>query len=142
MAFSRGAAYALGFATQQPDLLKGIIICDFPAHYKNFTPSWLERSLANPNIKPHVAKGLFHETKEVTLWDELEKIRCPVLVLRGGNEGSFLSAEEAEIYKRKLQYVEVVVFEESGHCLWEPDQEKFIKAIHKFLNQIDHKYVG
>ncbi|MEX2461681.1 MAG: alpha/beta hydrolase [Paenibacillaceae bacterium] len=134
----KGAAYALGFATQYPDLLKGLIVCDFPARYKKFTSIWLERSLANPNVKPHVTRGLFHETEEVTLWDELENIRCPVLVLRGGKEGSFLSAEEAEIYKSKLQNVEVVVFEESGHSLWEPDQEKFIKIIHKFLNQLDH----
>jgi pimeloyl-ACP methyl ester carboxylesterase len=137
MAFSRGVAYALGFATQNPNVLKGLIICDYPAQYKKFGTDWVERSLSNPNAKPHVIKALFEETEEVSLWEQLQNIQCPVLVIRGGKVGSFLSEEDAEQYKNNFQSVEIVVFEDSSHSLWEPDEERFLSTIHNFLQKVD-----
>jgi ketosteroid isomerase-like protein len=40
-------------------------------------------------------------------------------------------------YQRHLSHVEVVVFSDSGHMLWKPDYERFIKTIQAFLSKID-----
>lgn len=137
MAFSRGAAYACGFAVQRPELLKGLIICDFPARYAKFSPEWLQRCLANPQTNSDVVQAIFDETEEVDLWDQLQAIACPVLVIRGGKEGAFLSEADAQRYQDRLKYVEVVVFEDSAHALWEPDKARFQQTIQHFLKQID-----
>ncbi|NRF94483.1 alpha/beta hydrolase [Paenibacillus frigoriresistens] len=140
MAFSRGAAYAMGFASQRPERLKGLIICDFPAKYPVFSTEWLERCLANPHTNFDVVQAIFDETEEVDLWDQLKAIECPVLVIRGGKEGSFLSEADAMRYQKQLKHVEIVVFEDSGHALWEPDEARFRQTIQHFLEQIDgHK---
>lgn len=137
MAFSRGAAYAMGFAIQRPELLRGLIICDFPAQYPVFSSEWLQRCLANPHTNSDVVQAIFDETEEVDLWDQLKAIDCPVLVIRGGKEGSFLSEADAIRYQKHLKHVEIVVFEDSSHALWEPDEARFRHTIQHFLKQID-----
>lgn len=51
--------------------------------------------------------------------------------------GAFLSEADAQRYKDHLKYVEVVVFEDSAHALWEPDEARFQQTIQHFLKQID-----
>ena len=74
---------------------------------------------------------------EVLLWDSLNRIECPVLILRGGPSDSLLTTERAEMYRQDLKNVEIIVFEESGHELWKPDYNRFISTIQGFLQQLD-----
>ncbi len=82
-------------------------------------------------------RGLERESTEVELWDELERIEAPVLVIGGGRTDSLLKPEHVEKYRKHLRNVEVVVFEDSGHNVSEPNYERFIKLIKSFLDRID-----
>ncbi|MGH2397344.1 MAG: hypothetical protein ACRDFW_10220, partial [bacterium] len=114
----------------------GIVLADYPARYPALAPDWAERVLAaNPaRAKPHVARSLQRDSKEVLLWDSLPAIEAPVLVLRGAKPGSLLSVEAADRYRRKLRRVRVVVLENSAHELWRPE---YIEALREFLGTLD-----
>ena len=87
-----------------------------------------------------MVQAIFDETEEVDLWDQLKAIECPVLVIRGGKEGSFLSEMDAKRYQKHFKHMDIVVFEDSSHALWEPDEARFLDTIQHFLEQIDvHK---
>jgi len=139
MAYSMGVPFAIAYASHHPQTLAGLIIADYPAGYPALGPEWADQTLSvvPPRARPHVIRGLQRESAEVLLWDRLNRIECPVLILRGGRSDSLLTAEEAEMYRQRLRNVEVVVFEESGHELWKPDYNRFIGTIRGFLQQLD-----
>lgn len=140
MAYSVGVPYAIRYYTQGAPGLAGLILADYPARLPQFTTDWVERvqRLLSPDIaRPHVVDALKREASAVELWDELDGIRCPVLLLRGTQEGALLSAEHVEQYRRHLPQAEVVEFWESGHELWRPNYERYIVVIKDFLGRIN-----
>jgi pimeloyl-ACP methyl ester carboxylesterase len=46
------------------------------------------------------------------------------------------------MYRRRLRQAKVVVFEESGHVLWEPDYERFMRTVQTFLDWVDQRLSG
>ena len=89
------------------------------------------------DVKPRVVHAIQRESAEVLLWDSLENITCPVLILRGGILGSLLTVEGADRYQRHLLDSRVVVFENSDHNLSKPDYERYIGTIRTFLEELD-----
>ena len=139
MAYSMGVPFAIAYASHHSQSLAGLVIADYPASYPALGREWVEQTLSvvPPRARPHVIRALQRESAEVLLWDSLNRIECPVLILRGGRSDSLLTAEQAKMYRQRLRNVEVVVFEESGHELWKPDYDKFIGTIRGFLQQLD-----
>lgn len=135
MAFSTGVAYALGYAVRHPERLAGLVVLDYPARYPKVKPDWAERVLEHPEWgwQPHVVWGLQQESAEVLLWQDLQRLRCPALILRGGQPGSLLRPEEAELYQAHLPGAQVVVFPDAGHEVWEPDHGRFVSTVGAFL---------
>lgn len=139
MAYSVGVAFMIGYASRHPQRVAGLIVGDYPARYPAISPEWVERALTDSQgrVKPHAVHALQRESSEVLLWNDLNWITCPVLILRGGQSDALLTAEMCAKYQRHLSNVEVVVFSDSGHMLWKPDYERFIKTIQAFLSKID-----
>ncbi len=129
----------IGYASRHPQRLAGLIIGDYPARYPVISPEWVERALTDfeGRVQPHTAHALRHESSEVLLWNDLSRITCPVLILSGGQPDALLTPETCAEYKRHLSNAEVVVFDDSGHMLWVPDYERFIKTIQAFLDKLD-----
>jgi pimeloyl-ACP methyl ester carboxylesterase len=128
MAYSMGVPYAIKFASEHSVQIKGLILCDYQARYPSIPESWIEGVLSRGYIseeRHHVVKGIQQDSKEVYLWDELKKITCPVLIIKGGTEQSLLKDDATEIYKNQLKNVEIVEFTDSGHELWIPDYGRF-----------------
>jgi pimeloyl-ACP methyl ester carboxylesterase len=143
MAYSMGVPYAIRYASMYPDQLKGLILCDYPAKYPFIPESWPERIFSTGHIKEerhHVVTGIQRESQEILLGQKLEKINCPVLILKGGTKHSLLKNDDVEIYVRHLKHVIVEVLSNSGHELWIPDSTKFIDTIRKFLDSLDKRY--
>jgi len=139
MAYSLGVAFMIGYAYRHPQRLAGLIVADYPARYPVFSPEWVERALTEPQarVKPHTIHALRYESSEVSLWKDLSQIPCPVLIMSGGQPDALLTAETCAKYERHLSNAEVVVFNDSGHMLWMPDYERFIKTIQAFLVKLD-----
>ena len=137
-AYSVGVPFAIGFASNHPKLLSGLVLSDYSARYPKVKEQWVAEVLASrEDVKPHVVQAIQRESAEVLLWDNLEKITCPALILRGGLPGSLLTTEGADRYQRHLPDSRVVVFDTSDHNLSQPDYERYIGTIKTFLEELD-----
>ncbi len=137
---SVGTAFVLGYAIRHAARLNGLIIADYPARYPLLPPEWIEQtlySLPDDDIDFHLLEALQSESEAVELWDRLENVGCPVLVMRGEQADSELSPAEAERYLHAFPVAMNVVFTGSGHDLRLPSYERFVGAIRLFLGQLD-----
>jgi pimeloyl-ACP methyl ester carboxylesterase len=66
--------------------------------------------------------------------DKLATVTQPVLVLAGRGDRTCV-VEGAEVMARGLLHAELIVFEESGHMTYVEENEKYLSAVRKFLNQ-------
>lgn len=145
LAHSRSVAYALGYALGHGDRPTGLILLDYPAQHSRLPPGWADHFLRTTflgtrvcdRIRARVVRQIQRESLDVSFWDQLGEIRCPVLVMRGSAKGSLLSAEDADRYRERLRSVQVEVFAESGHVPWEPDFPRFASCVRGFLEDID-----
>lgn len=142
MGFSMSVPVMLGYALRRPEAIKGVIVLDYPARYPDIPDDWPEHVLTNtPDVAPlHVLQGIQRDSREVPLWDDLQRLRCPVLIVRGEQPGALLDAESTTRYVESFgeERVRTVVFEQSGHELWEPEYDRFIATIQGFVAAVDH----
>jgi pimeloyl-ACP methyl ester carboxylesterase len=142
--FSMGVPYALGYAYEHPERLAGLIVGDYGAHYPALSGDWVDQVMADPagRMEAHVARGIQAESREISLWERLPRLDCPVLLLRGGQPDSMLSADECDRYQRLLPKAQAVLLEQAGHALREPDRETFVGVLETFLEIVDHRTPG
>lgn len=136
---SIGVTYALGYALSHMERASGLILAGYPAQYPAISADWVMHVMmkrANEMPVP-AALGVQHESEEIPLWERLAELNCPMLVLRGGKETSRLKPEAAEKYLQYAPHAQLIVFEESGHRLWQPDFERFMKTLKTFLGMLD-----
>ncbi len=141
MAWSIGVTYSIAYTSRHQDRVSGLILLDYQARHPKWPAGWAERWMSEPTIRDSPSRvrglrGLERESAEVELWDDLEKIKCPVLLIGGGRSDALLKPEHVEKYRDHLQRVDVVIFENSGHNVSEPDYERFILKIKSFLDLI------
>ncbi|GAB4574344.1 MAG: hypothetical protein Kow0077_20420 [Anaerolineae bacterium] len=147
MGYSRGVAYSIGYAALHADQVAGLIIGDYPAHHPAVTPGWVEDFLAaecrgmpvSERLMRHVAEGLQRDGREVPLWEALPLIRCPALIMVGGQPGARLTLRDVERYLQMLPDARIARFEESDHRLWEPDLGLYIVTVGNFLQRLDSR---
>ncbi|MGE7947510.1 alpha/beta fold hydrolase [Lysinibacillus sp. NPDC093688] len=139
MAYSMGVPYAIKFASEQTDI-KGLIICDYPAKYPYIPETWSDRILNSGYLnegRRHVVTGIQKESRQIDLYSELSLIKVPVLIIKGGTDGSLLKEMEVEKYRNYLNDVNIIEIASSGHELWEPDLNKYLQIINEFLEKLD-----
>ena len=139
MAYSMGVPWALGYALREVRRVAGLVLGDYPARYRALAPGWASRAVsAMPQrANPAVARALERDSAEVLLWDRLGELRCPVLILRGGQPGAMVTDEVAERYGRHLAQMTVVTIDRNGRELWQPDFDAYIGAVATFLGTLD-----
>ncbi|MDG5788602.1 alpha/beta hydrolase [Evansella sp. AB-P1] len=143
LAYSMGVPFAIKYASMYPNRVKGLILCDYQAKFPRIPESWVESVLKKGYVsvdRAHVVKCIQKDSQEISLKEDLKNIRCPVLIIKGGQEDSLLNQEATNLYIRNLRSVEVIEFPNSGHELWEPDYTKFIETIKQFLCMLDVTY--
>lgn len=141
MAYSMGVPYALKYANSS-NIIKGLILCDYPASYPKLTKTWSDNVISKGLIRKereYVVTEIQKESNELNLWNELHQIQCPVLVIRGGTDKALLKEAEAKEYEDHLTNVKVVTFPESGHELWIPSYNQFMTSITDFLLLLDRQ---
>lgn len=139
MAFSLGVAIALGYAVRHPEQLAGLVLLDYPARYRVRSEAWVEQALPfarGRGIPEHVVRQLSAESEAVELWNDLSVITCPVLIVKGGQSPS-LSDEDLERYRSALPQAQIEVVEDSGHEIYKPDYERFMRLVERFLSRLD-----
>jgi pimeloyl-ACP methyl ester carboxylesterase len=142
MAYSMGVPFALRYTIENSNYIKGLILCDYPASYPKLTNTWSTNVISKGLIRKereYVVNEILKESHSFSLWNEIQGIKCPVLVLRGGTEKTVLKEAEAEKYKNHLANVKVLTFSESGHELWIPSYDQFMATIIDFLSLLDRQ---
>ncbi|MBZ0292004.1 MAG: alpha/beta hydrolase, partial [Anaerolineae bacterium] len=136
---SIGVTHALGFAIQQPGRVAGLILAGYPAEYPRISADWVMEVMSNhPDALPmHAVLGLQQESESIPMWEDLADLQCPLLVMRGGRPTDRLKAAGVQHYLAYAPQAKVAVFEESGHRVWRPDFERFIRTVNDFLREID-----
>lgn len=81
------------------------------------------------NYDPDIKQAFFAVDGDLDMWDLWAQVKCPVLVLRGGNS-DLLTSATAERMKNSRPNVEVVEFPNIGHApaLMAKDQISKVKA--------------
>jgi pimeloyl-ACP methyl ester carboxylesterase len=136
MAYSMGVPYAINATLKHSDKIKGLIILDYPPRIPQPPKGWAEYLISNGEIeqsKKHVVNGIENELKETSFINQLKKIVCPVLIIRGLKEGSLLKKHFLEEYKNHLKNVEIIEFEHSGHNLWETEYKRLFQEVEDFM---------
>ncbi len=142
MAWSIGVTYAIAYVCRNLGLVSGLVLLDYPARHPKLGVGWAERWSSDPSMgkdpdRMRGLKGLERESVEVVLWDSLDRIKCPVLVIGGGQPDALLKPEHIEKYQRHLPGAEITVFEDSGHNVSQPNYDRFIGTVKSFLNRLD-----
>ncbi|QOR64614.1 alpha/beta hydrolase [Cytobacillus suaedae] len=146
MGFSRGVSYAIGYALRNTKALKGLIIGDYPAvhtqlpegwvYFFSSLPPWRGKALKQ-RMSRDALNGLQQESNLVPFWDDLTRINCPVLIIRGGNLGAVLQEDDVKKYQEKIPHAQVEVFLGHDHNLFEPEVETFIQTAELFMEGIE-----
>lgn len=137
---SIGVTYSIGYTLNHLERVGGLVLAGYPAKYPAIPADWIMQVMmkrANEMPVP-AALGVQHDSVEISLWERLMEITCPMMVLRGGKSTSRLKPEAAEKYLQYAPQAQLIVFEEAGHRLWQPDFERFMKTVKVFLNMLDH----
>jgi len=147
MGWSMGVPYSIGFASRHPEKLSGLILLDYQARHPKYSAGWAERWASDPSIMDRpdritALRGLEKESSEVLLWENLDRIDCPVLVIGGGQPDALLKREHVDKYHQHLPNLEVIIFSDSGHNVSQPDFGRFITALRAFLGRIDQTGAG
>ena len=145
LCYGRGVAYGVAFAALHSEQVGGLIVGDYPAHHPAVEPDWVEDTLAatyrglpvSERLMRHVAEGLQRDGKDVPLWEVLDMITCPTLIMYGVQPGAQLALADVERYLQTLPDARTVRFESSAHELWEPDDGRFVVTIGGFLQKLD-----
>lgn len=138
MAYSMGVPYAIEYAWQNIDKVKGLMLLDYPARLPKIFEKWVERAIMQfGNSVEKFAKAYQKESKEIELWDRLSEIHCPVYVFRGGKKDALINDDFEEKYRKNTQKLTFIKFEDSGHELWKPDHKKFTDSILVFINKTE-----
>src|SRR2546428_7799679 len=108
----------------------------------------MEGILADPvfqKLAPaHAVRGIQKDSMEISLWNDLERIDCPVLVVGGSvaasgeaPTGSLLKPEHIGLYEENLRDVQIVILEGAGHYVSQPDFNAFVEVLKGFLGGLD-----
>jgi len=138
LAYSMGVPFAITFASSGSRDINSLILGDYPARYPEIPEAWVENVLSRgfvSNDREHVVRNIQADSKRMDLEGDLSRIVCPVLLIKGGTEKSLLKENEVEKYKNNVKHLSVVEFSDSGHELWEPDYQRFLKTITDFLDK-------
>jgi pimeloyl-ACP methyl ester carboxylesterase len=144
VAFSRGSSYALGYALQFPDQVRGLTVGDYHARHVGLPAEFAEQQLRMKirgvpvarRMPEHAVRGVVAESREVPLWDRLTELGCPVLVVRGGRRGAVVTDEVAERWRTSLPSVEMATIAGAGHDLWSRDPDAYLAVVRPFLERI------
>lgn len=147
-AFSRGSSYALGYALQFPDRVRGLVVGDYHARHVGLPAEFAERQLrleirgvpVARRMPEHAVRGVIADSRDVPLWGRLAELRCPVLMIRGGRRGRVVTDELAEQWRASLPSVEMATITGAGHDLWSRDPGAYLGVLRPFLENIDLKY--
>lgn len=141
--YSRGVAYALGFAQTNKEQIKSIILGDYPPEHRAMPKDWPDDYIDNylipynrtDNIRPKAVIGIQKESSQISLESHLS---MNVMVARGKLEESLVTDNDLNRYKKMCSNLSIYEYFKSGHNMKNKEKTLFYSDIIDFLNRADH----
>lgn len=146
MGYSRGVSYVLGYSILNPNKLSGLILGEYPAEHKRMHDGWAKEQMdvykSNEipiSITCDVLKKIERDSRYEDFSINLNKIKCPALILKGLEEDTLLPEVEINRYINNLggNSIRIEKFSKSGHDIISNEFYEIILAIQNFLYYID-----
>lgn len=146
MGYSRGVSYALGYSILNQNVLKGMIVGEYPPEHKKMSRGWAKESMEfykkncqSISIKYDVLKAIEDESYQIYFKNKLSNINCKTLILKGDKEETLLTLDDISDYVKHLgsKSVRIKHFENAGHDIKEDDFENLMYVLEEFLESID-----
>jgi pimeloyl-ACP methyl ester carboxylesterase len=145
VAFSRGSSYALGYALDHEDDVRGLVVGDYHARHVQLPPefpAWQDQMLvrgtpASERVPAHVIMRVQADSREVPMWDRLAAATFPVLLVRGGRRGALVDDDVEAQYRAARPDIAVATIAGAGHDLWSRDPEAYLGVLRPFLARCD-----
>jgi len=80
----------------------------------------------------------YNSHKTQTLWESVEKVQCPILLLKGENSG-FVSIENANKFTARAKNAQLKVILKAGHSVQGDNPKEFYSTVMNFLESIYQK---
>lgn len=77
----------------------------------------------------------FQASALLNLWDDVHAIRCPTLIVKGG-ESDILSADSAAKLQAAIPGSQLAVIPGAGHSVMGDNPEEFVAAVRSFLRSV------
>jgi esterase len=77
----------------------------------------------------------FQASALLNLWDDVRDIRCPTLIIKGG-ESDILSRESAEKLRAAIPDSRLAVVPDAGHSVMGDNPTAFVEAVRAFLHSL------
>lgn len=149
LAFSRGVGPALAYALGRARQVVGLVIVDQPPIHFAWAPGtaavWKSRVyLGRPFtdfMRPAAFEGIEREARQVEFWDDLPRLACPVLLLRGFAAPNPIPSEVSEAdaarYRALVPHLRVADFPNSGHMIPDEEPDAYRVVVEGFLADLD-----
>lgn len=148
LGFSRGATYALGWALQNPQNIRGLILVDQPPihtkpslGYVEFWSNLAYLEIPILNFMRRIAlEGLESDANEVDFSQKLSQLHIPVTLFVGRDKEAKIPTDlpdtTLKLYTQAIPSCEVVEFMQSGHMIPDEEQQKYIAEIASFIKKL------
>jgi pimeloyl-ACP methyl ester carboxylesterase len=145
LGYSRGSPYVFGAALHAPEPMRGLVVNDYQARQVGLPSEVLDRMLQQrtrgrtlaERMPHHAVKGVIDESEEISLWERIPDLGCPLLVIRGGQPGSLVDDASEERYRAASPLVQTAILPERGHGLWFRDIPAYLAVLEPFLAEVD-----
>ncbi|WP_293170945.1 alpha/beta hydrolase [Oceanithermus sp.] len=137
-AYSANVPLALRYAAGHSERLAGLVLIDYGPEQPAARPAWavqLRDRLPEDALRAFLREFMGYDAAPL-----LERVRTPVLLLRGDpEEGSLLSEADAQVMRERLPNVCEQVFPNAGHEVWEPEPHTYIEALAGFFTEVERR---
>jgi pimeloyl-ACP methyl ester carboxylesterase len=96
--------------------------------------SWIKRVKEDKNspFSEYCLSGIIKEFDFVNLYPDLEKIKAPIVLLKGAEDGSHVEQEDIKDYKSLCANFKTIVLPNSGHGISDADEVILWETIRDF----------
>jgi pimeloyl-ACP methyl ester carboxylesterase len=147
--FSRGTTYAIGWALAHPDRVRSIAIGDYIPEERVLPVDIRHRLLGGrwrgtpvgERVDYDAGMKTFAAAQERFFWDDLARLRAPLLVVRSGSgtHTDILVDDAAWArYRQLFPHAELIEFPDSPHDIFRPDRGRYPRLVQRHVDRTDH----
>jgi pimeloyl-ACP methyl ester carboxylesterase len=142
--FSRGTSYAVAWALAHPDRVLSLAIGDYIPE-ERVLPTGVSHRLLNgrwrgspvhKRLNTDAANKTFLAARARSFWEELSRLKIPLLVIRSGNS-VLVGDDEWARYKQQFPDAHLVEFHDSPHDIFRPDRGRYPQLVREHVERAE-----